>query len=155
MSNLPKIATLELVTYPDPRLREVARAVTPDEMKYARDLGDRMKVLCRQHDGIGLAANQVGVLLRVIVVQSRTGFITCINPEITELGTQTESSDEGCLSHPGVLVPVTRSASVRVKYLTGYGAHATAYAHRLTARIFQHEIDHLDGISIVDKAPTP
>jgi len=101
--------------------------------------------------GVGLAAPQVGVAKRVIVIDVGEGLVELINPEIIKFeGHETES--EGCLSIPGTVGDVTRAATVEVKCLDRQGKERVFQANGLYARALQHEIDHLDGILFIDRA---
>ena len=101
--------------------------------------------------GVGLAAPQVGILRRIVVIDVGEGLIELINPEITE--TEGEISDsEGCLSIPGKYGEVVRPARVKVKALDRRGEEVTYEGPELLARAFCHEIDHLDGILYIDRA---
>jgi peptide deformylase len=119
-------------------LRELVRAMA--ETMYAEN-------------GVGLAAPQVGVDKRVIVFDVDDRLAALCNPVITEFGDETLVDEEGCLSVPGVNVPVERSQRVVCQGLTIEGREITIEAENLLARVLQHEIDHLDGILILDRAP--
>jgi peptide deformylase len=103
--------------------------------------------------GVGLAATQVGVLNRVLVyrVQQEAPVAALINPEIEWSGSDTETMEEGCLSLPRVLVDVERPIHVRVRALDERGEQILVEASGLEARVIQHEIDHLDGVLILDR----
>ena len=107
------------------------------------------------HDamGVGLAATQLGVLHRVLVyrVQQQAPVNALINPEIEWRAGEAESAEEGCLSLPAVLVDVDRPVHVRVRALDEQGEPITVEASGLEARVIQHEIDHLDGVLILDR----
>ncbi|HEY8415615.1 MAG TPA: methionyl-tRNA formyltransferase [Thermaerobacter sp.] len=117
-----------------------------------RRLLDRMAATMYQADGIGLAAPQVGVPKRIIVCDVGDGLIELINPEIVRRGDETEAAYEGCLSLPRVLAEVERPASVQVTGLDRHGRRIWIEGDGLLARCLQHEIDHLDGILITDRA---
>ncbi len=105
--------------------------------------------------GIGLAAPQIGVLKQVIVIEmNEDGFVAYINPEIVEYSQEKEADEEGCLCLPDVSVPVERSKRVVVKALDMKGRPVELEAHDMLARILQHEIDHLDGMTILDRTET-
>ncbi len=103
--------------------------------------------------GVGLAATQVGVLHRLLVyrVQQQSPVAALINPEIEWSGTDEEIAEEGCLSLPAVLVDVERPVHVRVRALDEHGEPILVEASGLEARVIQHEIDHLDGVLILDR----
>lgn len=136
----------------DPILRKKSRPVTEFNDRLF-DLLDDMKETMYKSGGVGLAAPQVGVLRRVVVMdvsEDRNEFIELINPEITyEEGEQTGS--EGCLSLPGLCGVVTRPMTVKVKAQNREGKWCLYKGEELKARCFCHEIDHLDGILYKDK----
>jgi len=131
-------------------LKEKARAVpkiTPNIHKLLDNMADTMY----SSNGVGLAAPQIGVSKRVVVVHSREGLIELINPEIVH--TAGEDVDvEGCLSIPGVFGDVRRAYTVEVVGLNRQGETVQIGAEGFLARILQHEIDHLEGILFVEKA---
>ena len=131
-------------------LRDKAKLVTKFG-KNIEKLLDNMKDTMYANRGVGLAAPQIGVSKRVIVVDVGDGPIELINPEIIDVdGTQTDS--EGCLSFPGIMGDVTRAFKVEVKGLDRVGDEIGVRAEGFFARALQHEIDHLDGILFIDKA---
>jgi peptide deformylase len=135
--------------YPDPVLRERARdvvTVDDDVRKLVHDMADTMY----DAPGLGLAAPQLGVQRRVIVYDLGEGLHALINPEILERDGE-ETEEEGCLSLPGLQYPVARAARVTVAGLDETGERVTYEADEMHARVVQHEIDHLDGILIVDR----
>ncbi len=136
----------------DPILRKKSRPVTEFNERLF-DLLDDMKETMYESGGVGLAAPQVGVLRRVVVMdvsEDRSDFIELINPEITyEEGAQTGA--EGCLSIPGMSGVVTRPNIVKVKAQNRDGKWCLYKGEELKARCFCHEIDHLDGILYKDK----
>lgn len=102
--------------------------------------------------GIGLAAPQVGLLLRLIVIALNDKLMAFINPKITKFSWRKEVDEEGCLSVPGKFGPVKRSKIIKVEALDERGKLLKFKAKDLFARVIQHEIDHLDGILFIDKA---
>lgn len=119
--------------------------------KRTLQLIDDMAETMYSADGVGLAAPQVGILKRIIVIDVGSGLIKLINPEITEQ--EGEQIDiEGCLSVPGVMGEVKRPYRVKVKGINENGEKVQIEATELLARAFCHEIDHLDGILFIDKA---
>lgn len=144
-----------IVKNPDPVLREVAkpvREVTPNIRKLLRDMADTMY----DAGGVGLAAPQVGISKRVIVVDPQddeTGLIGLVNPEILETEGE-QLGPEGCLSIPGLNGEVRRHMRIKVKGLDEDGNERIIEAEGYLARIFQHEIDHLNGILFTDIAET-
>jgi peptide deformylase len=153
----------EIVTPPNPTLRKRAarvRAVTPSIQSLADDMVDTM----RAAPGVGLAAPQVDVSQRLIVVEfadesedpddpeQDPKLYVVINPEIVRRSPETVMGTEGCLSLPGVMGEVERHEWVTVKGLDRNGNPFKKQAHGWLGRIFQHEIDHLDGILFIDHA---
>jgi peptide deformylase len=152
------MALLEIRTYPDPILRKVAKPVddvTPEIKKLVEDMIETMRL----SRGAGLAANQVGVPLRLIVLEENTDkksrgdkegrVIVLINPVIVESEGE-EISEEGCLSLPKYYEYIKRSRKVSVKGMTINKAPFEIQCEGYTARAFQHEIDHLNGVLFID-----
>lgn len=151
------VNTLKIVTYPDPVLRKKARPVAPEEFGPELEaLAQKMIELMAQHSGVGLAAPQLGLSLRLIVV-SPTGkpedAEVIVNPEFSNLQGESEN-EEGCLSIPGVRANVHRAASLTLNCQDLAGHRVTADVDDFTAIILQHECDHLDGILFVDRLNT-
>jgi peptide deformylase len=134
---------------PDERLRQKAKRVgrVDDEI---RRLVDDMVETMRAAPGVGLAANQVGVLLRVAVVEVEGQLDVLINPELRRAEGE-ETAYEGCLSYPGYVGEVTRAARVEVKAKNRMGKDIKVKAEGWRARALQHEIDHLDGVLFLDR----
>jgi peptide deformylase len=141
---------LEIKKYPDPILKskvEEVREITRE----TQDLARQMVRVMVDNDGIGLAGPQVGAQKRIIVVVTEKGPEVFINPKVVARGKGTELMEEGCLSVPGLFLKIKRSKSVEVEALTLDGEKIRIKAEGLLARIFQHEIDHLDGILFTDR----
>jgi peptide deformylase len=138
--------------YGDPVLKTKARTVERFD-DALRDEVRRMGELMIDALGVGLAANQVGVLNRVLVyrVQQEAPVAALVNPEIEWRGDEEETLEEGCLSLPGVHVDVDRAVFVRVRAQDEYGEPITVEASGLEARVIQHEMDHLDGKLVFDR----
>jgi peptide deformylase len=136
----------------DPVLKTRARPVERID-DALRDEIARMGELMNDALGVGLAATQVGVLHRLLVyrVQQQSPVAALINPEIEWRGKEEEIAEEGCLSLPNVLVEVERPVHVRVRALNENGEPILIEASGLEARVIQHEIDHLDGVLILDR----
>lgn len=145
------MALLTILHYPDPRLRQVAKPVaTVDDA--LRRLVDDMAETMYAAPGIGLAAVQVNVALRVVVIdlsETRHTLQVLINPEITERDGK-QVFEEGCLSVPGIFGEVERAQHIRVRALGRDGKPFELEAQGLLATCIQHEIDHLDGKVFVD-----
>ena len=149
--NLSDPTELRIVHYPDPVLREVAAEVT-DFGPELKALADRMFGLMRGAEGVGLAAPQVGVSIRLFVCNT-TGQpeddLVCVNPRFTEM-TGAAECEEGCLSVPGVTITKRRAARVIMQAQDLGGRPFEATGEGLTARVWQHENDHIDGRLILD-----
>ena len=148
---LRRMALAQIRQYPDAALRMKARPVGEfdEELK---SLVDRMKLLMVQANGIGLAATQVGVLRRVFVFQNEDeNVLAVVNPDIVELGEETDVADEGCLSIQGITVPVERSLEVTIAGKDESGEDVRYELDGYSARCVQHETDHLDGVLMIDR----
>jgi peptide deformylase len=149
----------EIVTTPNPVLRKKAHKVT-DFGSETQKLIDDMVETMRVAPGVGLAAPQVDFSLRVVVVEygddedeeAPKKLFTLVNPEIIRYSPETMPGNEGCLSVLGFQGEVERSLEVTVKALNRHGKPVKIKAKDWMARIFQHEIDHLDGVLFVDRA---
>jgi peptide deformylase len=139
---------------PDPVLRKTARPVTPEDAAQVRELIPQMFAAMYAAPGIGLAAPQIGVLLRLVVIDIAPDKvpapIVLINPEIVASSEALASREEGCLSLPEQFAEVTRPAWVKVKYQDEHGARKEIEGEGLLAACLQHEIDHLNGVLFVD-----
>ncbi|NCD07915.1 MAG: peptide deformylase [Negativicutes bacterium] len=144
------MAILEIKTAGNPVLRQVAAKVTKVDKKIKRLLSDMANTMY-EADGVGLAAPQVGVSSRIVVIDIGEGVIEMINPEII-CKEGTCINVEGCLSVPNFDGEVERSKSVKVKYQDRNGKPVVLDATDLLAIAVQHELDHLDGILFIDKA---
>jgi peptide deformylase len=148
------MALRPILKYPDPRLRQIAARV-PAVTDEIRQLVDDMAETMYAAPGVGLAANQVGVLLRVFVIDiadedEPSDLRVFINPEVLE-ATGTQTWEEGCLSFPGVTEEIRRAEHVKVRALGRDGAPFELEADGLLAVAIQHENDHLNGIVMLDK----
>ena len=145
------MAILDILIYPDSRLHSKARPVAQVDSRI-RKLIDDMSETMYAAPGIGLAAPQVNVMERIIVVdisESKDSLLAMVNPEIIESEGQDEH-EEGCLSVPGVYAPVKRYENIRVRALDKQGKPFELDAGGLLGVCIQHEIDHLDGKVFVD-----
>src|SRR5579859_1119371 len=145
-------ALAQIRTFGDPVLRTAAKPVERFDDELAQEIA-RMGALMGDALGVGLAATQVGVLHRLLVYRVVQGapVAALINPEVEWAGSEKEPMEEGCLSLPGVLVDVERPIHVRVRALDPDGEPTVVEASGLEARVIQHEIDHLDGVLILDR----
>ncbi len=147
------MAGLEIRLMGDPVLRKEAEAIdaVTDEIRaLARDMFDTMY----EADGVGLAANQVGITRRLIVVDPREEGVApraLVNPTIESMGDETERGEEGCLSIPGLRDVVERPSTVVVEALDLDGTPVRIEADGLLARVLLHEVDHLDGVLFPDR----
>jgi peptide deformylase len=148
------ISLLPILVAPHPSLKTRARPVTPDDAETVRALVPRMFAAMYDAPGIGLAAPQVGVGLRLAVVDlmpdNKPAQIVLINPTIVSTSKETAVREEGCLSLPGQYADVERPAAVTVRYEDLDGVKYQIAADGLLAACLQHEMDHLDGILFVD-----
>jgi peptide deformylase len=146
-----RLALAQIRQYPDPVLRMEAKAVEEFDEDLLR-LVDRMRALMVEAVGVGLAATQVGVLRRLFVFSPGDDeVLAVVNPKITRRGDETEVDDEGCLSLQGVTAPVERAVSVRLEGKDETGRDVSYDLEGYPARTVQHELDHLDGVLIVDR----
>ena len=145
-------ALAQVRSFGDPVLKARATEIA----EFGPDLAseaDRMVSIMRDALGVGLAATQLGVMRRLLVFQAG-GDATptaVVNPEVEWLSDETATAEEGCLSLPGVSVDVERSLYARVSGLDVHGEPLTLEAAGLEARVLQHEVDHLDGVLILDR----
>ncbi|WP_137176707.1 peptide deformylase [Roseomonas sp. AR75] len=144
---------LPILYVPDPRLRAKAKPVQPGDARVP-ELAQRMLATMYKAPGIGLAAPQVGEMLRLVVIDLRPEDepepIVLVNPEIVAQSKDLATREEGCLSLPGQFADVTRPARVKARWTDLTGARQEIEAEGLMAACLQHEIDHLDGVLFVD-----
>jgi len=146
-----RFALAQIRQYPDPVLRMKAKPVEEFDSDLGR-LVERMKALMVDASGVGLAGTQVGILRRVFVFQyDEDDLRALVNPRIVERADELEISDEGCLSMQGVLVPVERPIAVTIDAQDETGSDVRLELEELPARVAQHELDHLDGVLILDR----
>lgn len=148
------MALLPILTAPDPRLKKKSLPVEAVDDGVRRLMDDMLETMY-DAPGIGLAAPQVGVLKRVVVLDieredTKTGPLFMANPEIVDASDEDASYEEGCLSVPEHYSDVVRPAKVTVRYLDRDGKTQEIAAEGLLATCLQHEIDHLDGILFID-----
>jgi peptide deformylase len=142
---------MKIVLHPNKILREKAEKVEKID-KEIKDLIKEMKKIMIQHNGVGLAANQIGKNLSVFVAYDNKKFYTFINPEIVKFFGKEKIMEEGCLSVPNVWGQIKRYEGVVVSYQDLFGKKKKLKARGLLAQIIQHEIDHLNGVLFIDKA---
>lgn len=161
------MAILDIVTFPEPLLRLKAKQVTKFDEEL-QTLIENMFETMRAAPGVGLAAPQIGESVRLVVVEytededenAKPKKYVLVNPEIVKRSEETITDIEGCLSLPGLAGTVERHEAVTVKAKNRFGKPLKIEAEGWLARIFQHEIDHLDGVLYIDRAeevfePTP
>ena len=145
------MAKLKIRTNDDPVLRKVCRPVDEINSRVITLLDDMVETM-RAADGVGLAAPQVGILRRIVVVETEPGkVIELINPKIIAFSGE-QDGQEGCLSVPGRWGMVKRPLNVTVRAMNRKGETVDITGHDLLARCFCHELDHLDGALYIDKA---
>ena len=145
---------LKIVTAPDPMLREVCEPCEVGDRELKR-LAKQMGKVMYKNNGCGLAAPQVGVLKRLVVVdcdeeRDPANLIVLVNPVLMDAWGEPEEAGEGCLSCPGITVPVTRKPWVRVRYFDLGGDEWEIESDGLLGRCLQHEIDHLDSKTLFE-----
>ncbi len=155
---------MEIVIIPHPALRKVSKPVPAKDVtsaKFQKLLQDLSEAMATRDDGVGLSAPQIAVNERVFVVSGKVWKKEgkpapldeyFINPVIVKKSRKLVTAEEGCLSIPNIYGLVKRNSTVSIDYIDAEGNPATRKATGLLARIFQHEIDHLDGILFTDKA---
>lgn len=140
----------QIVTFPNPILKQETPKwdfFNPPEDPYK--LVEELLTIMNSHKGIGLSAVQIGKPYRVFVMRGEPNF-ACFNPKILDASSEMTNMEEGCLSLPGVVAKVKRSSKIRVRFFTASGGAETRYFEGLSAKVFQHEYDHLNGRLLVD-----
>ncbi|MEJ7813759.1 MAG: peptide deformylase [Rubrobacter sp.] len=145
---------LDIRSFGDPVLKTRAAPVESFDESLVRLTQDMLATM-RDNEGVGLAANQVGRLKRVFVAAIEDEEYVIVNPVLTDWSETTESVPEGCLSIPGILVDVERPTGVTVSGQDVSGGPLQIRASDLLARVLQHEVDHLDGVLILDRTDRP
>ncbi len=153
------MALREIITLGHPTLRQKARKVTKFGPELQQLIDDMVETM-RAAPGVGLAAPQINIPERIIVVELPADeeeglpaeLYTFVNPEIVKMSRESEKGEEGCLSIPGYIGEVERSVELVVRGQDAFGKPQRVKAQDYLARIFQHEIDHLDGVLFIDKA---
>lgn len=150
---MPDAETLPILLVPDPRLRAKAKPVEPGDPRIPA-LAEKMLATMYKANGLGLAAPQVGELLRLVVLdvrpEDRNEPMVLVNPEIVAASRETAVREEGCLSLPGQFADVARPRAVKVRWQDLAGARREIEAEGLLGVCLQHEIDHLNGVLFVD-----
>ena len=143
---------IEMIFTPDPRLRSISDRVNESEFgpeleEYMNNMLNKMREL----NGVGLAGIQVGDQRRILVADPGTGPIMMVNPEFLEKSKETVMFQEGCLSFPGFVTDIERSETIKIKYSTPLGEEKEEDFFGVEAVVIQHEMEHLDGVTILDK----
>jgi peptide deformylase len=144
------LAVRPILSSEKPILHQKAKPVQRADIAIRKTLRDMVDTM-RDAPGVGLAGPQMGVPLRLVVIEYEETLYKLINPEITWLSSERLVADEGCLSLPGYIGAVERAESVRVRAKNEQGKAISLHPTGWLARIFQHEIDHLDGIMFSDR----
>jgi peptide deformylase len=143
---------MNIVKYPDPILRNENKEIQNPTSPEIKQLILNMAQTLRSNNGLGLAAPQVGKNLRLCLIEIENELLVLINPEIKSVSKESTSMEEGCLSFPGKFLPIERSKRIKVKAMDTNGKKQLIRAKGLLARAIQHEVDHLNGVLIVDRA---
>lgn len=140
---------MQIITYPNPILRQKTQEIE-NFSNIQKIIPEFVKTMI-DHDGIGLAAPQIGKSIKLIAIQTKDGPEIFINPKITSKSLKKEIAEEGCLSLPKIFGKVKRAYKITVRFQDEKGNKQKIVAKGLYARVLQHEIDHLDGILFIDK----
>ena len=136
--------------YPDPVLREKAKEIKEFDTEHLDYIIQIMENIIKKYDAVGLAANQLGIMEQLIVTNVDNNPLIVINPQIVSARGE-ENLEEGCLSLPGIEFTITHHKFITVKGSNKYSEPQTIEADGLLAKVLEHEIDHLNGILIIDK----
>jgi len=135
--------------YPDPILRKKSTPIS-NATKETLDISQKMIEIMYANDGVGLAAPQIGISEQIITVDYGEGPMVLFNPEIIESSEEKNELEEGCLSFPDITVPILRPIKIKIKFLNEENKISELSIDNIAAKVFQHEIDHLNGILIID-----
>lgn len=142
---------LSLVLLPSPSLRQKSKDITLPLTPEQQTFVDEMFIAMQTYDGVGLAAPQVGSNINIIVINTEESPTAYINPVIKKYSWRKEKMEEGCLSVPGVYGSVKRSITITVEYYDRQGNFINEVLTGYLARVFQHEVDHLNGVLFIDR----
>jgi len=144
---------LPMQLYPASILRQKARSFDVSRLPTAEiaELIIDMEKTMKKHNGIGLAAPQIGKSIRLAIIHTQDGILTLINPTLRRLSLRTEIMEEGCLSIPEVFGTVKRPLKIMVSAYNSSGKKIRFVAEGMLARVIQHEVDHLNGVLFIDK----
>jgi peptide deformylase len=143
---------MDILEHPNPALKQPALPIDPKRDPQVARLVRSMAKAMYDAPGVGLAATQLGVQKRVVVIDVGDGLIALCNPKIVEASQDMAVEDEGCLSLPGITVPVERALSCVCEAVDLKGQPLRIEGEDFLARVLQHETDHLDGVLIIDRA---
>jgi len=141
---------MKILTFPHPILRKKTKKVT--DFSEIKEIAKEMEKLMERNQGIGLAANQVGLDLSFFIAKPQKKLYIVVNPKIVEVSEEKEKMIEGCLSLPKILANVERPKQIVLEAFDEKGKKITLKAKGLLARVFLHETDHLNGILIIDRS---
>lgn len=144
--------TYTITTYPSKILKNVSRTIRREEFLKMKKIISDMAAVMKKNNGIGLAAPQVGLNMRLAIVKTKDGIIVLLNPKIIKKSWKQEIDEEGCLSVPAVFGLVKRPYKIKVVTTSMDDKEIVFEAKGLFARVIQHEVDHLDGILFIDRA---
>ncbi len=143
---------MRIFTHPSPALKQRAADVEGVSRVELQKLVDQMARTMYDTHGVGLAATQLGIMKRILVYDVDDELVVLCNPRLVHLSDETVTEEEGCLSLPGIALPIERSTTVRCEATDIDGQEVTITAEGLLARVLQHELDHLEGTLIIDRA---
>jgi len=141
----------ELIIFPNDILKQKTVEVKEIDKNIKKIVGE-MKKIMKKHQGVGLAANQIGLNLSLFIAEDKSKILTFINPKIIKFEGEKILLEEGCLSLPGIWGKIKRYPKVEVEYIDLFGKKRKIKAKGLLAQIIQHEMDHLNGILFAEKA---
>ncbi|MDA2936340.1 peptide deformylase [Patescibacteria group bacterium AH-259-L05] len=148
------MALLEIKKYGDPILRKKCKEIKDVDSEEIKKLAEDMKTTMYHAHGVGIAATQVGTNKQIFITDIGKGPLTVLNPKIIKKSKELVRDIEGCLSIPDFTFSIGRARSIEIQgYLLERGERVSIKAEGLLARVFQHEIDHLNGKLIIDRAP--
>ncbi len=144
---------MKIIEYPNPVLIQKMKKIKNPSASGIQELILAMEKTMDEKNGLGLAAPQIGKLLRLCIIKETpdSELLVLINPKITSHSREKKIDNEGCLSFPGKFLPIERFEKVKVRYLDNNGNKCKIKASGLLARALQHEIDHLDGIVFINR----
>lgn len=143
--------TLSIIKYPDPILKKRTKKIKDPLDPEVQKLIVQMIETMRKNGGLGLAAPQVKKSLRLCIIEEEGVTYILINPQIKNFSREKVLMDEGCLSFPGEFFPVKRPEKVKVRYTNEKGEKVKLKASGILSRAIQHEIDHLEGVLVIDR----